>query len=209
MLVLFVCTANISRSPYAELRARQMLDADPGGRQPGDDLSDRPAWAVASAGIPGLTDNPMDPGMRRWALERGVAAESCDAHRSRPLSAELVEASGLILTMEKRHRNDVLDAHPSALGRVLTLAQAAQAARRLLEAQPPSPAGATELVRRLVAAAPRATARHDVPDPYRRGEEASRRAASLIDDYLVTITSVMCGAPTPLATVATQRGGAT
>lgn len=202
--LLFVCTANISRSPYAEMRARQILAAVPAPATGG-----QPAWTVASAGIPGLSDRPMDPQMRQRAMERGVPAECCDTHRSRPLNAELVEETDLILTMEKRHRNAVLDTYPSALGRVLMLGQAAQAAQQILENSRSSQVSAVGLVRRLVRSAPRATGRLDVPDPYRRGDEISRRVARLIDEDLVTITSVVRDVCTPLATVATERGGAT
>lgn len=202
--LLFVCTANISRSPYAELRARQMLAAAPAPEE-----AEQPTWVVASAGIPGLSGRLMDPQMRRRAVDRGVAAECCDAHRSRPLSAEIVEETDLILTMEKRHRNAVLDAFPAALGRVLMLGQAAQAAQQVLDTGACPQAGAAGLVPRIVAAAPRASGRLDVPDPYRRGDEVARRVASLIDDYLVTITTAMREARAPLATVATERGGAT
>lgn len=201
--LLFVCTANISRSPYAELRARQLL-------LPADacEAADGPLWVVSSAGVPGLSDRLMDPQMRRRALERGVPADSCDAHRSRPVDAALVEDCDLILTMEKRHRNAVLDTYPTALGRILMLGQAAHAARRLSGDARCAQVGAGGLVPRLVRAAPRASGRLDVPDPYRREEEVSRRVASLIDDYLVTIASLVREACTPLATVATERGGA-
>ena len=111
--------------------------------------------------------------------------------------------------MEKRHRNAVLDTFPSALGRVLMLAQAAQAAQQVLDTGACPQVGVAGLVPRIVAAAPRASGRLDVPDPYRRGDEVARRVASLIDDYLVTITTAMREARTPLATVATERGGAT
>ena len=87
----------------------------------------------------------MDPQMRRRAVDRGVAAECCDAHRSRPLSAEIVEETDLILTMEKRHRNAVLDAFPAALGRVLMLGQAAQAAQQVLDTGACPQAGAAGL----------------------------------------------------------------
>ena len=55
--LLFVCTANICRSAYAEVRARQMLGLDAG-------------WAFFSAGVPGTVGREMDPPMVAQAVAR-------------------------------------------------------------------------------------------------------------------------------------------
>nr|NLI50183.1 hypothetical protein [Propionibacterium sp.] len=68
--VLFVCTANICRSAYATVRARQLLGADA-------------PVTVGSAGTHGWVDHPMDAPMAAEARARGADP---DAFRSRRLT---------------------------------------------------------------------------------------------------------------------------
>ena len=109
--VLFVCTANICRSPFMELLARQQV---------GD------ALAVSSAGTRGSTDHPMSEEMADRLRERGI---SPDGFRSRPLTGELVEEADLVLTAEAAHRAFALDEWPAAFRRIFTLGQFAAAVR--------------------------------------------------------------------------------
>lgn len=93
--VLFVCTGNTCRSPMAASLARRMA------RERG--------WehlAVGSAGVAAASDAPASPGALRVAAEAGLDLSS---HRSRPLSAELVDAADLILVMSPGHLHRVLE----------------------------------------------------------------------------------------------------
>ena len=159
--VLFVCTANICRSPFMELYARSVLDSD---------------VLASSAGTYGLDSRPMASEMVVELEARGLSAHG---FRSRALSAELVEGSDLVITAERSHRQFVLDEHPAAFRKVLTLGQAVQAAETV-PATLRGRAALAELARNRGVAEPA----HDVADPYRRGAAAAAAAAAQITDML-------------------------
>lgn len=89
--VLFVCRANVCRSPLAEAMLRQRL------RVLG--LSRR--VQVRSAGTEvGQTGRPPDPRVARLAQEYGFPLGRI---RARPITAELVAHSDYVLAMEASH----------------------------------------------------------------------------------------------------------
>ena len=89
--VLFVCTGNICRSPMAEGMARARIDE----RYP----NRAGEIAVSSAGIAGLDGERANMGAVVTMRDRGV---DIAAHRARSVTAELLAASDLVLTMEAR-----------------------------------------------------------------------------------------------------------
>lgn len=93
--VTFVCTGNTCRSPMAEAVARKWLE------ERGID-----AITVASAGILAGEGHPASDGARWAASERGL---DLDSHRASLLTAEMIAASDLILTMGQSHRRVVED----------------------------------------------------------------------------------------------------
>ena len=167
--VLFVCTANICRSAYAELLASYRA----------------PGLSVGSAGTHGAPDRPISPEMAAELDRRGVPH---GGFRSRPLTRELIDGADVVLTAEAAHRTFVLQERPVAVRRTFSLGQFASA----LDDVPDGVAGDALLkaVRRV-----RATARReeDVADPYGRGPEAAERAAEhldrLLDRILARLTS--------------------
>jgi len=161
--VLFVCTANICRSPFMELLARRLAG---------------PSLAVSSAGTHGFLEHPMDATMATTLSERGVAP---DAFASRRLTAGLIDASDVVLTAESSHRQFVLDEYPTAFRKVFTLGQFAEAVVRN-----PELAG-RDLVVAAGARRPPSIPAHDVPDPYGRGRDAAAAAAAQIEDLLGSI----------------------
>ncbi|WP_231123991.1 arsenate reductase/protein-tyrosine-phosphatase family protein [Nocardioides sambongensis] len=167
--VLFVCTANICRSPYLELRARQLL-------------ADDDSVTVASAGTHGFEAHPMDDVMGEALTAHGVDADAQDGFRSRPLTRELIDEADLVLTAETSHRTWALDEVPGAFRKVFTLGQFAASVER-------ADAGLTgaDLVAHVGNHRAAATAEQDVPDPYRRGPDAAARCADQIDGLLATI----------------------
>jgi sulfate adenylyltransferase len=174
--VLFVCTANISRSPFAEHVARALL-ARNGQRV-----------RVASAGTHGWDSHPVDVDM---AAE--LAARDLDHtdFRSRRLLADHVRQSDLVLTMEAAQRTYVLQEWPAAIRRVYTLGQLAQALRSTDD-------GLTgqALLRELRRGQPTARPEDDVVDPYGRGPAAAATAARQIEELLVRIVPVVSRLPT-------------
>lgn len=159
--VLFVCTANICRSAYAELRTAHQGVA---------------GLEVGSAGTHGWADAPMDPPMARQLEARGVDAS---AFRSRRLTRALVDEADVVLTATAAHRTFVLQERPAAVGRTFSLGQLAAALDSV----------ADDLTGRdLLVAARRARATavsdDDVADPYGRGPAAAAAAAQHLDALL-------------------------
>ena len=172
--VLFVCTANISRSPYAERRAAQIL-AEFGG----DPV------ALASAGIPGVPGRGMDPEMAAQLAARGGQA---NGHVSRSLTRADLDSTALVLTFEFAHRVRIIDAWPEQAIKVFGLHQFADALARVR-----APARGLELLDQVYAATRPDGVNADVADPYRRGTAAARACAQEIDALLGSIVPALAG----------------
>jgi len=112
--VLFVCTANICRSPSAEALA--------GAAGPAD-------IEFTSAGTHARDGEPINPDMV------AVLPPDLDtsAFRSRRLTTALLEDADLVITMEAAHRTFVLDDHPAMFRKVFTLGQLAKAVEQAPE----------------------------------------------------------------------------
>jgi protein-tyrosine-phosphatase len=161
--VLFVCTANICRSPSAEALARAI---GPAGVQ------------FSSAGTHAVDGQPINPEM---VAVLPVDVET-SAFRSRRLTPALVEQADLVVTMEAAHRTFVLDDQPQAFRKVFTFGQLARA----MEA---APAGLepTVLLAHVGATSGHADPALDVPDPYRRGTEAAAGCVARLQMLLRTV----------------------
>ena len=105
--VLFVCTGNICRSPFAEGLFNRMV-AQRGLK----------GVTADSAGLLALPDNSASYLAQRVASEHGVDLAE---HRAKPVSEGLVASSDLILVMEKSQEDALLAAFPRAAGKVLLL----------------------------------------------------------------------------------------
>ena len=166
--VLFVCTANICRSPFMELTARSLAE-------------DAATVTFASAGTHGFDARAMDDVMA--ATLEGV---DHGGFRSRPLSRELLEEADLVLTAEAAQRAFILDEHPEMFRKVLTLGQAAEALGSA-ETGLDRDALLEHLATRRAAAGPET----GVPDPYRQGPEAAAAAAKRIRELLETVVPAL------------------
>ncbi|MEZ0579712.1 adenylyl-sulfate kinase [Nocardioides sp. MH1] len=175
--VLFVCTANICRSPYMEMRA---------GSFAGDGAV---AVELASAGTHGFTARAVDATMAAVLAARGIDDAPLAAFRSRPLTRALVESADLVLTAETTHREYVLEEAPSAFRKVFTLGQFAETVNRI----DPSLVG-----RQLVAHAGHrrasASPAHEIGDPFNRGRAAAELCADQIDGLLRVVMPRLTGA---------------
>ncbi|HKT02033.1 MAG TPA: low molecular weight phosphatase family protein [Rugosimonospora sp.] len=101
--ILFVCHANICRSPMAERLARRTLGAD-----------------VSSAGTHAWHGAEMHEYTRQILAERGAGTTP---HASRPLVPELLAAADLVLTMSRNQRAAAVTLLPAAARRTFTLRQ--------------------------------------------------------------------------------------
>ena len=171
--VLFVCTANICRSPYMELTARHLAGNDP-------------TLEFASAGTHGFTDEPMNQPMVK-VLQPGTTGH--DDFRSRRLTNAELEWADIVLTAEASHRQFILDDNPALFRKVFTLGQ-------FIEAVADIGAGVhgRELLGELQQRRGPATADLDVADPYRRGDKAARTAADHIDRLLRAAVTALSSA---------------
>ena len=169
--VLFVCTANICRSPAMELIARDLAgDAD---------------VVFASIGTHARNGHRMNSEMSDL-LPAGMA----DEFRSRALTAATLERADLVLTAESVHRQHILDDFPQLHRKVFTLGQFEATIADIADLSG----------RELVAAAgqrrtPSAPA-HDVADPYRRGKAAAQEATGTIRAMLSVIVPRLTGRTT-------------
>lgn len=114
--VLFVCTANICRSPMAEHMFQHALRGRL-GRQ------DRWRWSVASAGTHAVRGAVAHDLARAALHERGVPIEGAPARQA---TLTMIEDADLILTAGRAQRSWIVERAPSSVRRVATLRQFAR-----------------------------------------------------------------------------------
>jgi protein-tyrosine-phosphatase len=108
--ILLVCTANICRSPMAEVMLRRKLENE---GMPGE-------WQVSSAGTwatDGIRASEMGVAVMR---ERGL---DTGAHRSRAVTDAILAEADLILTMTSGHAEALRAEFPEARGRIRLLSE--------------------------------------------------------------------------------------
>ena len=104
MNILFVCTANISRSFLSEKLFKYETQKH--------NLTD---IIAASAGVMALSGSPPDPKMVDYLDSIGI---SSDGHQSRQLDKEIVGWADRILVMEKNHYRHIEINFPEAIEKV-------------------------------------------------------------------------------------------
>jgi len=113
--ILFVCTGNTCRSPIAAGLARKRL-AERIGCKAGQ--LEREGYEVLSAGIVAAQDAPASP--EAVSAAGGLGAD-ISSHRSRKITAELINHADLIFCMTDVHIAEVLRLAPAAAGKVARL----------------------------------------------------------------------------------------
>ena len=157
--ILVICTANVCRSPMAEALVRIAaadLDAE---------------VEVSSAGFL-TTDEEATPVVVEVMGERGV---DISAHRSRTVTAEMIDAADLVLAMERRHVRDLALLTEGATARIDTLGGMVD---RLQSAH-----GDTPAARVAAATAPRQAGDmlgngvDEIDDPFGKSKKVNRETA--------------------------------
>lgn len=110
-LILLVCSANICRSPLAELLLRRGL---------GDSLGVR----IESAGVHARTGSALCA-LAAEQLAAGDRTGGAASHRSRPLTRGLLDEATLILAMARDVRSEIVGMAPQVRDRVYTMREAA------------------------------------------------------------------------------------
>ena len=103
--ILFVCTGNICRSPFAQGLFMNIAAS-----------SGLKGCKADSAGLLALPGNSATYMAQRVAAEYGVDLAD---HEAKSVSKDLVAWSDLILPMEKSHKDGILAAFPEAAGKAL------------------------------------------------------------------------------------------
>ncbi|CAJ60686.1 MULTISPECIES: arsenate reductase/protein-tyrosine-phosphatase family protein [Frankia] len=185
--VLMVCTGNLCRSPLAEHLAAARFGAAPGA-----------APVFHSAGVYAEPAAPMHPHAAALLRARGVDP---GAFRTRPLTAELIGASDLVLCATRQHRSAVVALAPRALRRTFTVREFGRLTSGVRPADVPP--GEPRLAGEHLAAAAwrvRASGRvvpasiDDLSDPLEGGREAFETCARLIDAALTAPLTLLAGA---------------
>ena len=105
--ILFVCTGNICRSPFAEGLLKKLVQ-----KKGLDDI------VADSAGLLALTGNSATGLAQKVAAEYDV---DLSGHIAKSVKEDIVDRSDLILVMEKSHAKNLLDAFPKAEGKVFLI----------------------------------------------------------------------------------------
>jgi protein-tyrosine phosphatase len=174
--VLYVCTGNICRSPFAEVLTAHLL-AQHGLAA---------AVSARSAGSGALVGHPMHPASRLEAVRRGVPEPWLDAFAARQLDRATVAGADLILGATPAHRAEAVRIWPRALPVAFTLLEFARLAALVepsgLPADPVDRAGVLVAAARAQRGmAPGGGPEADtIPDPYRGPPEAHRSAAAMV-----------------------------
>ncbi|UEJ81113.1 hypothetical protein Bra3105_09565 [Brachybacterium halotolerans subsp. kimchii] len=162
--VLFVCTGNVCRSPFAErlLRVRA------------------PQLEVRSAGVGALVGSPIESRIARELERRGASAEGFAAREveSADLSADLV------LVMSSRQRGLLIDEHPRAARRTGLIGDLPALAAAF---------AAQETPRAAIDAWTRRASRPalDITDPYRRSDELLTQVTDRLDDLVAVLARLL------------------
>jgi protein-tyrosine phosphatase len=104
--VLFVCTANVTRSPVAELLFRQL--AEKSGEK----------WLVGSAGVNTREDLPSNKLISNFFLDRYKPLRK---HKSRQIDKRLLGSHSWIFVMEEAHRQALASTFPEYAERIFVL----------------------------------------------------------------------------------------
>lgn len=192
--LLFVCTGNICRSPFAEILMRHLLVGRLGARG-------AEAFDISSAGVQAVVGAPMHPDSRFELAPWGLHEAGADGFAGRQVRSAMVAASDLVLGASPRHRSAIVERTPVALRITFTLREFARLGAavdpELLPSEPVARAHAlveqARLHRGLLP--PLTPDEYSVPDPIGRSQELHHEAAELIHSALQSIVDMIAPVP--------------
>lgn len=172
--VLAVCTANICRSPIIEITLRAGLDPD--------------RFEVASAGVNGFINEPMDAMSEMELLRLGLSAGDFRSHR---INEYLISAADLILTATVDHRHRTLEVEPRAMRSSFTLREFAALCPLLDD----DDLTLSQLVAAAASRRQELKGSLDISDPYRRSPQVHRETADQIAEATQTVAERLTRCP--------------
>ncbi|MFC8849092.1 MULTISPECIES: low molecular weight phosphatase family protein [unclassified Micromonospora] len=176
--ILFVCHANLCRSPMAEYLAAQLMEKLP--------------VEVASAGTDAVNGRPMHPYAAEVAAETG---RDPAGFRSRALAPAHLADAVLVLTSTRRQRSVCVSRLPAALHRTFTLRQFGRLAAAAATPEG-TVVGALRAAVRAAALArgllqPADPSEDDLLDPIGGGPANFRRCAQEIERSLAPVAALI------------------
>jgi protein-tyrosine-phosphatase len=180
--VLFTCTANRVRSPFAEYAARARLE------QLGLSAVVRSA-GLLEGGRPAIDE--MAAAARRFGYD-------LSAHRSASVIAEDLDQADIVVPMTGWHVVELCEVLPAARAKILTLREWAAATERDLGILEWNPSSVRDGAARIVSARrvdDLLGGTFDIADPIGGPRRGYRRAAQLIDTTLATCFAPLSRGP--------------
>jgi protein-tyrosine-phosphatase len=170
--VLFVCTGNICRSPFAERYAAYLAER-----------AGAADWTFSSAGTGAPVGRPIEPEMAQELRARGARA---DGFAARQLDHGVLSAADWVVTLEDSHRRWILGEFSDRIRTTVTLG-------RLAATLPTLDARITgeDALRDVVALRRPADPADDVSDPYGRGSAVYASCAATIAGHVDTIADIL------------------
>ncbi len=178
--ILFVCTGNICRSPYAERRLRQLLPSA--------------AVPITSAGTGAVVGSDIEPQTSEQL--RRLGADVTD-FAARSVTPQILDGSELVLTLTRAHRGDVARLHPAAMRRIFALGdfadlcRSSQLWRPIVPTHPWLPQVVAEASAARGTVAPHEAGDVDVVDPYGRSAKTHTEAFDRIEEFLAVVVAAL------------------
>ena len=197
--LLYVCTGNICRSPFAEIITRHVLIGRLGGRAAS-------AFQISSAGIRAVVGSGMHPDSRAELQPWNLHTAPAEQFTARQLRSAMVAEADLVLGATPRHRSAVVERLPAALPFAFSLREFARLAEAIdpdeLPDAPVERAQAlVELARAQRGLVPPPEDGDEIPDPIGQPQEAHHTAATLIREAVQRFTEVMLPVQEPVRSV--------